>query len=150
MQRWLLKSEPDVFSYDDLVRVGAEPWTGVRNYQARNFMRAMKQGDLCVFYQSNAKPNAAVGVCSVLREAYEDPTSTEPGRWSAVDVAPVSKFVSLVSLERLRDLPELLACPLIRRGNRLSVLPLTNTEFEAIVAAGGLDPHALDSVPMLH
>ena len=150
MQRWLLKSEPDVFSYDDLVRVGLEPWTGVRNYQARNFLRAMREGDLCIFYHSNAKPSGAVGVCRIAREAYDDSTSAEPGRWSAVDVAPVSKFEALVSLERLRDLPELHACTLVRRGNRLSVLPLSETEFEAVVSAGGLDPHALTRVPMLH
>lgn len=149
MQRWLLKSEPDVFSYDDLVGVGVEPWTGVRNYQARNFLRAMREGDLCVFYHSNAKPSGAVGVCRVVREAYEDPTSAEPGRWSAVDVAPVVKLNEVVALERLRDLPELLASPVVRRGNRLSVLALTEEEFVAIVAAGGLEPRGLARVPIL-
>ncbi|MEW6421845.1 MAG: EVE domain-containing protein, partial [Deinococcota bacterium] len=102
---WLLKSEPNVFGYPDLVRAGREPWNGVRNYQARNFLQEMQAGDLCLFYHSNAKPSGVAGVARVVRAAYPDnlqfdpasayydPTST-PGnpRWSMVDVAPVLAF----------------------------------------------------------
>ena len=146
--RWLLKSEPDVFSYDDLVRVKREGWDGVRNYEARNFMRSMAKGDLAIFYHSNAKPPGAAGVCRIVKTAepdrtqfdpaskYHDPTSdpADP-RWDLVTVAPV-KRLQLVSLDELRTIPELAECRLLARGSRLSVLPLTDEEFDAIVAAG--------------
>jgi predicted RNA-binding protein with PUA-like domain len=146
--RWLLKSEPDVFSYDDLVRAKREGWDGIRNYQARNFMRAMRRGDLAIFYYSNAKPPGVAGICKVVKTAepdptqfdatsnYYDPSSTnaEP-RWDWVTIAPVQKL-GFVSLDELRTIPELAGCRLLAKGNRLSVLPLTGTEFDAIVAAG--------------
>ncbi|MCU0274497.1 MAG: EVE domain-containing protein, partial [Acidimicrobiales bacterium] len=78
MARWLLKSEPDVFSYDDLVRVKREGWDGVRNYEARNFMRSMAKGDLAIFYHSNAKPPGAAGVCRIVKTAEPDPTQFDP------------------------------------------------------------------------
>ncbi len=148
MAHWLLKSEPDVFSYDDLVRVKREGWDGVRNYEARNFMRAMRKGDLAIFYHSNAKPPGAAGVCRIAKTAEPDPTQFDPAskyhdptsdpadpRWDLVTVAPV-KRLQLVPLDELRTMPELADCRLLAKGSRLSVLPLTDEEFDAIVAAG--------------
>lgn len=143
---WLFKSEPDVFSYDDLARKGAEGWDGVRNYQARNFMRAMKVGDEAIFYHSQATPPGVAGVCKIIKTAEPDPSQFDPTskyfdgaskpsdpRWDMVTVAPVKKL-PFVSLEELRALPELADCRLLAKGNRLSVLPLAEHEFHAIVA----------------
>lgn len=143
---WLFKSEPDVFSYDHLVRNKREGWDGVRNYQARNFMRAMKVGDKGIFYHSNATPPGVAGVCRVAKTAEPDPTQFDPGskyydpaskpsdpRWDWVTVAPVKKL-PFVSLVELKSIPELAECRLLAKGNRLSVMPLTEHEFEAIVA----------------
>lgn len=148
MACWLMKSEPDVFSYDDLVRVKREGWDGVRNYEARNSMRAMKKGDLAIFYHSNATPPGAAGVAKVVKTAEPDPTQFDPRskyfdpssnpddpRWDWVTIAPV-KRLRLVPLDELRTLPELANCRLLAKGSRLSVLPLTQAEFDAIVAAG--------------
>ncbi len=146
--RWLLKSEPDVFGYDDLVRVKREGWDGVRNFQARNHLRAMRRGDLAIFYHSNAAPPGAAGVCRIVREAEPDPTQFDPAsryhdptsdpsdpRWDWVTVAPV-KRLRFVPLDEMRTMPELADCRLLARGNRLSVLPLSDAEFDAIVARG--------------
>ena len=143
---WLFKSEPDVFSYDHLVRNKREGWDGVRNYQARNFLRAMKVGDKGIFYHSNATPPGVAGVCRVAKTAEPDPTQFDPGskyydpvskpsdpRWDWVTVAPVKKL-PFVSLDELKSIPELAECRLLAKGNRLSVMPLTEHEFEAIVA----------------
>jgi predicted RNA-binding protein with PUA-like domain len=148
MAYWLLKSEPSSFGYDDLVRVRREPWDGVRNYQARIFLRAMRKGDQAIFYHSSTNPPGAAGVCRIVKEAepdptqfdpaatYYDPTSTpEDPRWDMVTVAPVRKL-RYVPLDELRSMPELAQSRLLARGNRLSVLPLTDAEFDAIVAAG--------------
>ncbi len=148
MARWLLKSEPDTFGYPDLVRVKREGWDGVRNYQARNHLRAMRVGEQAVFYHSNAKPPGAAGICKVVRAAEPDPTqfdptshyydpASDPGdpRWSWVTVAPV-RVLRFVPLDELREMPELAGSPLLARGNRLSVFPLTDEEFDAIVCAG--------------
>jgi predicted RNA-binding protein with PUA-like domain len=145
--KWLLKSEPDVFGYDDLVAVGREGWDGVRNYQARNFMRQMRRGDRAIFYHSNAKPPGAAGIAKIVKGAEPDPTQFDPDskyydpasdrddpRWDWVTVAP-DRPLAFVSLDELRALPELVDCPLLARGNRLSVMPLTDDEFDAIVAA---------------
>jgi predicted RNA-binding protein with PUA-like domain len=145
---WLLKSEPDSFSYDDLVRVRREPWDGVRNYQARIYLRAMRKGDRAIFYHSSTNPPGAAGVCRIVKEAepdptqfdltakYYDPTSKpDDPRWDLVTVAPVRKL-RYVTLDELRSMPELAQSRLLARGNRLSVLPLTDGEFDAIVAAG--------------
>jgi len=147
--RWLVKSEPDEFGYDDLVAAKREQWDGVRSFQARNYLRAMRRGDLAIFYHSNAKPAGAAGVCKVVKEAEPDPTQFDPAakyydatadpddpRWSVVTVAPVRKFARFVPLDELRSMPELARSPLLARGNRLSVLSLTDDEFDAIVAAG--------------
>ena len=148
MAHWLMKSEPDVFSYDDLVRVKREGWDGVRNYQARNFMRTMRKGDLVIFYHSNATPPGAAGIARIAGEAEPDPTQFDPAskyfdpksspddpRWDWVTLAP-KKRLKFVSLDTLRTIPEVTNCQLLARGNRLSVMPLTEAEFDAIVAAG--------------
>ena len=148
MAHWLMKSEPDVFSYDDLVRVKREGWDGVRNYQARNFMRTMRTGDLVIFYHSNATPPGAAGIARVVGEAEPDPTQFDPAskyfdptsspddpRWDWVTLGP-KKRLRFVPLDVLRTIPELADCQLLARGNRLSVIPLTEAEFAAIVAAG--------------
>ena len=150
MRFWVIKSEPDVFSFADLQRVGREPWNGVRNYQARNFLRQMRVGDLCLFYHSNAKPPGLAGVARVCGEAvpddlqfdeasaYFDPRSSrENPRWSMVFVEPLVAFPALVSLDTLRTLPEWAESPLTRKGTRLSVLPAEGQQFwEALDAAG--------------
>jgi predicted RNA-binding protein with PUA-like domain len=148
MAYWLMKSEPDVFSYDDLVANRREGWDGVRNYQARIYLRAMRKGDKVIFYHSNATPPGAAGVAKIVREAEPDPTQFDASskyfdagsnpddpRWDWVTVAPV-KRLHFVSLDELRAMPELAECRLLARGNRLSVMPLTDAEFEAIVAVG--------------
>lgn len=148
MAYWLMKSEPDVFSYDDLVRVRREGWDGIRNYQARNHLREMKVGDRAIFYHSNATPPGVAGICRIVKAAEPDPTQFDPRskyfdaasprhqpRWDWVTVAPV-KALRFVSLDELRAMPELADCRLLARGNRLSVIPLTDGEFDAIVAAG--------------
>jgi len=145
--KWLVKSEPDVFGYDDLVAAKREGWDGVRNYQARNFMRKMRRGDRAIFYHSNAKPPGVAGIAKIVKGAEPDPTQFDPDskyfdpksdhddpRWDWVTVAP-DRALPFVSLDELKAMPELADCPLIARGNRLSVMPLTDDEFEAIVAA---------------
>ena len=141
-----MKSEPESFGYDDLVRVKREGWDGVRNYQARNFMRAMAKGDEVLFYHSNANPPGVAGIAKVVKTAEPDPTQFDPAskyydpdsqptdpRWDWVTVAPVRKL-EFVSIDELRAMPELAECRLLARGNRLSVMPITDDEFDAIVA----------------
>jgi predicted RNA-binding protein with PUA-like domain len=147
MAHWLMKSEPDVFGYDDLVRVKREGWDGIRNYQARNHLRAMAKGDTAIFYHSNATPPGVAGICKIVKTAEPDPTQFDPTskyfdpaskpddpRWDWVTVAPV-KPLPYLSLDELREIPELADSRLLARGNRLSVIPLTDTEFDAIVTA---------------
>ncbi|MGH9271337.1 MAG: EVE domain-containing protein [Ilumatobacteraceae bacterium] len=145
MASWLLKSEPDVFSYADLVRNGREGWDGVRSYQARIHLRAMSVGDQAIFYHSQAKPPGAAGICEVVVGAEPDPTQFDPAskyydptsplddpRWDWVTVAPV-RALNFVSLPELRAIPEMSTSPLLARGNRLSVLPMTDQQFAAII-----------------
>lgn len=152
MAYWLLKSEPDVFGYEDLVRVKREGWDGIRSFQARNFLREMKVGDRAIVYHSNAKPPGAAGVCKIVKAAEPDPTQFDPEskyfdatsdpadpRWDWVTVAPV-KALTFVPLDELKAIPEMANSRLTAKGNRLSVLPLTDTEFDAIVAAGSRKP----------
>ena len=147
MAKWLLKSEPDVFGYDDLVVAKREGWDGVRNYQARNFMREMKRGDRAIFYHSNAKPPGVAGIAKIVKGAEPDPTQFDPAskyfdpksdpddpRWDWVTVAP-DRPLTFLSLDELKAMPALADCRLLARGNRLSVLPLTDDEFDAIVTA---------------
>ena len=144
--KWLLKSEPDVFGYDDLVRNKREGWDGVRNYQARNFMREMRRGDRAIFYHSNAKPPGVAGICKIVKGAEPDPTQFDPNtkyydpksdpddpRWDWVTVSPGRKL-DFVSIDELKTIPELAECRLLAKGNRLSVMPLTDEEFDIIVS----------------
>ena len=130
---WLVKSEPDVYSLDDLERDGSTSWDGVRNYQARNNLRAMKQGDEVLFYHSNATPPGVVGIARVSREAYDD---ADP-RWSLVDLAFVARFPKMVSLDDIKARRALAGMELVR-NSRLSVQVVTGSEFERVKKMGGL------------
>jgi predicted RNA-binding protein with PUA-like domain len=146
---WLMKSEPDVFGIDHLRAKGVEHWDGVRNYQARNFMRdEMKVGDLILFHHSNAKPPGVAGVARVVREAYPDHTSWDPDsyyfdpkstpeqpRWFMVDVGYVETFPTFLPLDELRTHPVLADMALLNRS-RLSVQPVTRRQFDYIVELG--------------
>jgi predicted RNA-binding protein with PUA-like domain len=149
---WLMKSEPDVFSIADLANAPKQTthWEGVRNYQARIYLREMKVGDGVVFYHSNAEPPGAAGLAEVAREAYPDlaaldrksdyfdPKATkEDPRWSVVDVRWVATFPAVVPLEKLRATKALESMLLLRRGNRLSITPVTEAEWKAIRKLGG-------------
>ena len=146
MKLWLMKSEPDVYSIDDLRRDGTEHWEGVRNYQARNFMRDMAEGDLALFYHSNAKPPGVAGICRIVREAYPDPTqfdrkseyydpksNKDDPRWSMVDVEFVEKFAEEVSLQTLKDEPALEEMRVTQKGSRLSVQPVEKKHFKKVL-----------------
>lgn len=137
MNYWLMKSEPDEYSFADLQTEGRGMWDGVRNYQARNYMRSMKKNDRVLFYHSQTD-RAAVGAAKVVREAYPDPTAPkgQEDRWSVVDLAPVKAFARPVTLQELKDDPVFAESPLVKRGNRLSVFPLTKEQFERVVELG--------------
>ncbi|KLD72083.1 EVE domain-containing protein [Xanthomonas pisi] len=147
---WLMKSEPDTFSIDDLERVGTEPWNGVRNYQARNFMRdGMQVGDGVFFYHSNCKVPGIVGLAKVASAAYPDDTQFDPKsdyhdpkanredpRWMLVDVAFDRKLKRTISLDEIKQHADALGegFPLIARGNRLSILPVTAAQWKVLLA----------------
>jgi len=148
MKHWLIKSEPAVFSIQDLARAPRKTtsWEGVRNYQARNFLRAMRQGDRCLFYHSNAEPPGVAGVVEVVREAYPDATAWDPRSpyhdpraspdnpvWSMVDVRLVEILAREIPLDELRGVKSLAGMELLRRGSRLSVQPVTAAEFRGIL-----------------
>ncbi len=149
MQRWLMKSEPNEFSIDDLKASPKQTdmWDGVRNYQARNMMRdEMKKGDLVFFYHSNCDEPGIVGVAEVVKEGYPDPTAfdsqdrhfdpkSDPDapRWYLVDIKFKRKFKRTITLTELKECEELADMRLIQRGNRLSVMPVTEDEWEFIV-----------------
>ena len=149
---WLMKSEPDTFSLQDLKErpQQREPWDGVRNYQARNFMRdGMSVGDGILFYHSNTKPPGIVGLAEGVSEAYPDPTAfdkkskyydekSDPSnpRWFLVDVAYRKDFKHQVSLEAMKGMPELAEMKVLQKGNRLSITPVSESEYKAICAAG--------------
>lgn len=124
---WLMKSEPDVFGWDDLVKKKIAAWDDVRNYQARNNMMAMKRGDLCFFYHSNIG-REVVGVMKIVREHYPDPADP---RFVLVDVAPVEKFATPVTLAAIKAHPNLQNIALIRQS-RLSVMPIAAAEWKVI------------------
>jgi predicted RNA-binding protein with PUA-like domain len=146
MRHWLMKTEPDEFSIDDLSKKKVEPWTGVRNYQARNFMRAMKPGDGVLFYHSSCDVPGVAGIAEVATKAYPDPTQfdrksdyydaasqrDEP-RWSLVDVRFKRKLKRVIPLAELKGRRELDGFALLARGNRLSVLPVTKAEWDFIL-----------------
>jgi predicted RNA-binding protein with PUA-like domain len=129
---WLVKSEPTVYAWSKLEAEGVAVWDGVRNFEARNNLRAMKKGDLAFFYHSN-EGKAVVGVARVKREAYQDPTTKDD--WSVVDLEPVKALAREVSLDEMRGLKPLANMALLRKS-RLSVSPVTKDEFEAVLAAG--------------
>lgn len=133
MNYWLVKSEPDVYGYDQLVAEKRGRWDGVRNYQARNNLRAMREGDLCLFYHSNIGL-AVVGIARVAREHFPDPTA-EKGDWSAVELEPVKPFQRPVTLAEIKAHPALQNFLLVRNA-RLSVMPATAEEFSTILALG--------------
>ena len=129
-QCWLVKSEPSAYSWSDLVADGKTAWTGVRNYTARNNLRAMRKGDAALFYHSVSE-KAVVGSAKVIREAYADPTAKE-GDWSAVDLAPEKALPQPVTLDEIKRNPRLKKIALVRLS-RLSVQPLTKAEFQEIL-----------------
>jgi len=149
MRYWLMKSEPDVFGIDDLARrpKKTEPWNGVRNYQARNFMRDdMKRGDLVLFYPSTCPQPGIAGIAKVSRNAYPDETQFDSGseyfdpkatrenpRWVNVDVTLVRK-TRLVDIQELRSHPELASMQILKRGNRLSITPVSPAEWAFVMS----------------
>lgn len=147
---WLMKSEPMCFSIDDLKKQKQSPWDGVRNYQARNFMRdQMKIGDRILFYHSNANPPGVAGIAKVCSKPYPDFTALDPKEqhydpkasdenpiWMMVDVCFVKKFDRLVPLKELRENKKLLEMPLLQKGCRLSVMPISKEHFEIIEKMG--------------
>ena len=155
MGHWLMKSEPDECSIDDLVRLGVAPWTGVRNYQARNFMRdQMRIGDGVLFYHSSCPQPGIAGLAEVASTAYPDPTQFDPAspyhdpastreqpRWLLVDVKPRRK-TRLLPLAEMREHPELKSMRVLARGNRLSITPVTDREWAVVVALLDAEPPA--------
>lgn len=137
MSYWLFKSEPDVFSWDDLVAKGdqGEPWDGVRNYQARNNMRAMQVGERGFFYHSNATRDI-VGIVEVLAPAAQDPSTDDP-RWECVTIKAVAPLTTPFTLDRAKQEPALAGMVLVT-NSRLSVQPVTPEEWAFICAAGGV------------
>lgn len=151
MRHWLIKSEPDVFGIDHLAKVGREPWSGVRNYQARNYMwKEMKPGNLALFYHSNAKPPGITGLARVVGLPYPDPTQfdknseyydpkskAEAPRWWLTDFEFVGKFKAMLTLETLKAdlvLAEMLVC---QRGTRLSITPVDPLHYKRVCKLAG-------------
>jgi len=149
MKYWLMKSEPDVFGIDDLENAPGmtEPWDGVRNYQARNMMRDdMKTGDLAFLYHSNCKEPGIAGIMKIVREGYPDMTEFDPDakyfdpksdpanpRWYRVDVRYVRKLKRIITLSELKEHSEVTGLPLVRRGNRLSIMPVSTQQWKLIL-----------------
>lgn len=148
MAYWLMKSEPDVFGIDDLKNApgGTDHWDGVRNYQARNYMRDMKTGDEVLFYHSNCKEPGVAGLAVVAREAYPDHTAFDPKdphydpksdpdkpRWFMVDIKYRRKLKRIITLTELKQYRTLKDMPLVRRGNRLSIMPVTKKQWDFIM-----------------
>jgi len=152
MRHWLLKTEPGVFSFDDLLQAPDKTtgWNGIRNYQARNFLRdQMEEGDRVLIYHSSADPPVVAGLAEVVRRGYPDPTQFDPKddhydpestpaapRWYQVDVKAVRKLPREVSLEEIRRTKALAKMPLVQRGQRLSVQPVAPEEYALIVRMG--------------
>lgn len=147
MKYWLMKSEPESCSIDDLKRLKKDAWGGVRNYQARNFMKAMAVGDLAFFHHSSCDPAGIAGLMTIVAKAhpdatqfdrkspYFDPKATkEKPIWECVDVGFMKKFKRLIPLDELRGMKALKGMVLLQRGSRLSVQPVTKKEFDAILA----------------
>lgn len=145
MPYWLMKSEPEELSIHDLQRQGRARWDGVRNYQARNFMRAMQVGDLFYFYHSSCPRPGIAGIARIVTPAYPDPAALDPhsayhdpkasaerNPWSALDVEFVEAFAEVLSLQQLKNNPLLSELPLVQRASRLSVMPVSKTQWAAI------------------
>jgi len=146
---WLFKSEPEAYSIDDLARDKKTYWDGVRNYQARNFLRdEIKKGDQVLFYHSNTEPIGVYGICEVVKDGYPDHTAFDPASnhfdpksnpqnpaWFMVDIRFVKKLSGPVTLEEIKANPKLQNMKLMQRGNRLSIQPVTKEEFNAILAS---------------
>ena len=132
MNFWLVKQEPEAYSFDDFVKDGKTDWTGVRNYQARNNLRAMKMDDKVLFYHSVSE-KSVVGIAEVSREEFTDPTDE---KWIAVEIKPLEKFAKPVTLEQIKNEKSLENLALIKQS-RLSVMPLTKKEFEMILEMSG-------------
>ena len=145
MKYWLMKTEADVFSIDDLKRVKREAWTGVRNYQARNFMKEMKKGDLVLFYHSSSDPTGVAGIAKVVAEAHPDESAfdvksdyfdskskRESPLWSCVDVGFVKTLPGVITLATLKADPKLRGMRLLEPGSRLSVQPVSEAHFKYI------------------
>lgn len=154
MRHWLIKSEPDVFGIDHLAKAKREPWSGVRNYLARNYMwKEMKPGDLALFYHSNAKPPGVTGIARVVGEPYPDPTQfdekseyydpkskPENPRWWLTDFDYVGKFAEMLTLESMKAdgvLSEMVVC---QRGTRLSITPVEALHFKRVCKLAGWKP----------
>lgn len=133
MNHWLVKSEPFKYSWEQFIKDGRTFWDGVRNYQARNNLRDMKNGDLVLFYHSNEGKNV-VGIAKVVKEAYQDPT-TDNTNWVVVDIVPVESLKNPVSLAQVKEEESLKNVSLVRQG-RLSVMPLKAVEFDKILEMG--------------
>lgn len=151
MRYWLMKSEPQVFSIDDLAQQKITGWDGIRNYQARNLMRdQMQVGDKVLFYHSNANPPGIVGLAEVVQVGLTDPTQFDPNspyydpksspenpRWIMVAVGFLERFERMLSLPEMRQMPELQDMPLLQRGNRLSIQPVSEAHFSLICQRAG-------------
>ncbi|MEH6387626.1 EVE domain-containing protein [Pseudomonas profundi] len=148
MHYWLMKSEPDVFSIDDLSNADRAPWDGVRNYQARNHIAQMQPGDLFLFYHSSCKPPGLAGIGEIVSAPYPDRAALDPGSpyhdpkataeklpWKAVDVCYRECFARLLSLETIKTLTGLEGLPLLQRASRLSVMPVTAEQWEILLSA---------------
>jgi predicted RNA-binding protein with PUA-like domain len=147
MPYWLMKSEPDELSIESLQHLGRARWDGVRNYQARNYLRAMQPGDLFFFYHSSCPKPGIAGVGKILTSSYPDPTALNPdshyfdimstpdkNRWSAVDVGFVDVFAAVIPLSQLKALPQLAELALVKKGSRLSVMPVSPVAWQSILS----------------
>lgn len=147
MPCWLMKSEPDEFSIRDLESLGTGRWDGVRNYQARNYLREMREGDLFFFYHSSCATPGIAGIGRISRCAYPDPTALDPespyfapkaseqsNPWSAVDVEFVERFKAVLTLAQLKARPDLSEMPLLQKGSRLSVMPITEQHWQSVLS----------------
>ena len=146
MAHWLMKSEPDVYGIQHLQQEGTTLWDGIRNYQARNFMRSMQIGDRAFFYHSNAKPPGIVGMMEVIETGITDPSQFDPDnkyfdpkssadapRWDCVRLRYVGRFAQMLSLDQLRELFSVEELPVVRNGNRLSILPVPDASAQRLL-----------------
>ena len=136
MAHWLIKSEPEVYSWDQFVKDKQTRWDGIRNYAARLHLRSMKKGDEIFFYHSN-KGTEIVGIATVIKEAYPDPTTDDPA-WFAIDVKPLKKLLKPVNLDQIKKEKKLAGMALVRIS-RLSVQPVSDEEWEIIMKMGGME-----------